>query len=521
MRGEVLNAGPGISPVEKNRPMLVSIHIARSAVMGFCLALLTFVPIEAYGQLKECAVLYKTYKDNQTANPTLAYESAKEFLRRCPNTDRNVKKWIDAFEKSAYERPPAQTETSSKPTRADGGETQAPLTNAGVGRYYALVIGNDSYQHAPLLKTAVHDARVIDSILRDRYGFETKLMLNASRQEIFQAISHYRRNANEDDSLLVYYAGHGYFDRETDKAYWLPVDARLEDSANWVSADDITSNVRAVPARHILIVSDSCYSGTIYRDLGLAVATTEATARDRFLQKLLAGKSRTLMASGGNEPVSDGGGDGHSVFARAFLTGLTKMDRGSFTASELFRDFVQERVAGKANQTPEYNPLRNSGHESGDFVFVRKGAFINRSGPDVPDKLAELRKPDTAQAWLVIKGINADSLTEKELKVRVTAKVNGVEYVYPSLEGVKWMQVGPEMSPQRFKLSPTAGAYEVSFVMEGIYKNAPFKMLSQWVEQVSKLPFSGKYNLHTFDIRSATRSATVSASIEYEIHTGP
>lgn len=78
------------------------------------------------------------------------------------------------------------------------------------------------------------------------------------------------------------------------------------------------------------------------------------------------------MASGGNEPVADGGGDGHSVFARVFLTGLAKMERNSFTGAELFRDFVQERVAGKADQTPEYNPLRNSGHESGDFVFVRR-----------------------------------------------------------------------------------------------------------------------------------------------------
>jgi hypothetical protein len=96
---------------------------------------------------------------------------------------------------------------------------------------------------------------------------------------------------------------------------------------------------------------------------------------------MLAGKSRTLMASGGNEPVSDGGGDGHSVFGRVFLTGLAQMDKGTFTASELFRDFVQERVAGKANQTPEYNPLRNSGHESGDFVFVRKVKRVSNTNP--------------------------------------------------------------------------------------------------------------------------------------------
>lgn len=350
------------------------------------LLLLLCLPVSTYAQRKECASLYKDYKDNRVTNPSLAYESAKEFLRRCPNTDPNLKKWTDAYEKAAYEpetprTSPAESDPSPALTRTEPGKTPSPPVNIGMGRYYALVIGNDSYLYVPRLKTAVADARTIDSTLREQYGFATRLLINATRQEIFLALSHYRRNADQNDHLLVYYAGHGYFDREADKAYWLPVDARREDAANWISADDITSNIRVVPARHILIVSDSCYSGTIYRELGLGTATADISERDRFLQKMLAGKSRTLMASGGNEPVSDGGGDGHSVFGRVFLTGLAQMDKSTFTASELFRDFVQERVAGKANQTPEYNPLRNSGHESGDFVFVRRGKRVLNTNP--------------------------------------------------------------------------------------------------------------------------------------------
>lgn len=243
-------------------------------------------------------------------------------------------------------------------------------TVIGTGRYYALVIGNNNYQHAPKLKMAEADARAVVSMLQERFGFTAKLKLDATRQDILSEINNYRRTLEADDNLLIYYAGHGYYDREVDRAYWLPVDARLEDNANWISADDITGNIRGVPGKHILIVSDSCYSGTISRDLGLAYG--EPSARDRFLQKMMAGKSRTLMASGGNEPVLDGGGSGHSVFARAFLTALEQTDKDAFTATEAFRDFVQERVAGGASQTPEYNPLRNSGHESGDFVFIRK-----------------------------------------------------------------------------------------------------------------------------------------------------
>ena len=79
-------------------------------LMLFCLAAPT------YAQLKPCASLYKTYKDNQTSNPTLAYESAVEFLKRCPNKDLNVKKFIDAYEKEAYAPSPVQTEPAANQT---------------------------------------------------------------------------------------------------------------------------------------------------------------------------------------------------------------------------------------------------------------------------------------------------------------------------------------------------------------------------------------------------------------------
>ncbi|MDQ1559383.1 MAG: hypothetical protein QOD32_2443 [Pyrinomonadaceae bacterium] len=241
------------------------------------------------------------------------------------------------------------------------------------GRYFALVIGNNAYQHVQHLKTAEDDAREIDALLRDNYGFQTKLLLNGTRQQIISAINSYRRELAADSNLLIYYAGHGVNDKEIDKAYWLPVDARLDDNSNWISADDITSNIRGIPAKHVLIVSDSCYSGTLTR--GLEASLPAPSERQRYLQKMWAGKSRTLMASGGNEPVADGGGGGkHSVFAGALLRGLKQMEREQFTASELFSDYVAESVAGRANQTPEYNPLRNSGHESGDFIFTRNGA---------------------------------------------------------------------------------------------------------------------------------------------------
>ena len=238
------------------------------------------------------------------------------------------------------------------------------------GKNYALVIGNNDYKYIQKLEIAKKDAMEVEKALREHFGFETRLLLDASRMAILNAINDLRKRLKEEDSLLIYYAGHGDYDRVADKAYWLPVDAEKDNPTNWIMSDDITTNIKRMAPRHVLIVSDSCYSGTFMRS-----AVTDLSLksdRDGFIKRMLNKTSRTLMSSGGNEPVSDSGGSGHSVFAESFLKGLHEMGEKFFTADELFYGVIRERVIGKAEQTPQYNNIRNSGHEGGDFVFIKK-----------------------------------------------------------------------------------------------------------------------------------------------------
>jgi hypothetical protein len=246
------------------------------------------------------------------------------------------------------------------------------------GKYVALIIGNDTYQSVANLKTAVNDARAVEILLRDRYGFETKLLANATRAQIMSALSGYRRTLDADSSLLVYYAGHGYSDPAVDKTYWWPVDAKPDDNSEWISADDITTGVKAVPARHVLIVSDSCYSGTLSRGVTPFRNFTQDTDRALTLKKLSERPSRELFSSGGNEPVADGGAGNHSVFANAFLKALETMEPDNFAVEEIF-DGVRESVGGTSGQLPEFGPLRNSGHEGGSFVFSRIAGVLPNS----------------------------------------------------------------------------------------------------------------------------------------------
>ena len=245
----------------------------------------------------------------------------------------------------------------------------------------ALVIGNDRYLYVPPLQTAINDARSVQSVLQGRYGFETTLLLNATRSQIVSALNAYRRDLGAESSLLIYYAGHGFYDRAVDKAYWWPVDARENDNTNWISADDITTNIKGIASRHVLIVSDSCYSGTLSRGVRVPENLNGLNSdRSRTLLRLEQRPSRELMASGGNEPVADGGAGGHSVFAGAFLRGLENMQSPQFAAHELF-DVVLTSVAGNSAQVPQFESLRNSGDDGGSLVFSRSAGAVPVTRP--------------------------------------------------------------------------------------------------------------------------------------------
>lgn len=82
--------------------------------------------------------------------------------------------------------------------------------------YYALIIGINAYNNLKTLKTAVKDAQDVDKVLKQKYGFKTQLLLdkNATRDNILEVINDYRRTLYEKDNFLIYYAGHGKYDKK-------------------------------------------------------------------------------------------------------------------------------------------------------------------------------------------------------------------------------------------------------------------------------------------------------------------
>ena len=188
------------------------------------------------------------------------------------------------------------------------------------GRYHALVIGNNAYRHIKPLRTAVNDARAVADLLRGSYGFRVTLLTDATREKILSALGKMRRQLTGGDNLLIYYAGHGVLDKEADRGYWLPVNAKRNSDVEWIPITRIPDTLKAITARHVMVVADSCYSGALLRDIRFDVRS--GREKNVFLSRMAGKRSRTVLTSGGLEPVLDSGGGDHSVFAKAFLSAL-------------------------------------------------------------------------------------------------------------------------------------------------------------------------------------------------------
>ncbi len=245
------------------------------------------------------------------------------------------------------------------------------------GNYYALVIGNNAYYHLSTLATAINDATETAGILENKYGFNATLLLNAKRYEILSELNRLRQTLRPEDNLLIYYAGHGRLEKANSRGYWLPVDAEADNSTNWISNTAITDIINTMKAKHILVVADSCYSGTLTQT-SLARMETELSdeARYEWIRVMSETKARITMTSGGLEPVLDGGGGKHSIFSKAFIEAL-QSNSDILEGYSLYHQVLSKvtqtpdqigRPAG-SSQIPQYGPIHMAGHESGEFFF--------------------------------------------------------------------------------------------------------------------------------------------------------
>jgi formylglycine-generating enzyme required for sulfatase activity/uncharacterized caspase-like protein len=253
------------------------------------------------------------------------------------------------------------------------------LGDAPVGEFHLLSIGIDRYAQWPALRTAVRGAEALGEILAQDYGFGrvTRLLnAQATRSGIVAELRQLAQTLTAGDSLIVYFAGHGHLDDVTGTGAWIPVDgqrpAGAEDhgaASSWIENLTIKTIFRACKARHILLVSDSCFAGDFLR----AHREAPPVITDSYVRTSFSKASRQVITSGALEPVSDSGDEGHSVFTWFLLRGLRENREPWLLPSQLW-DRVRDGVSANATQQVLLGTLHDCGGElGGEFVLFRSG----------------------------------------------------------------------------------------------------------------------------------------------------
>jgi hypothetical protein len=240
---------------------------------------------------------------------------------------------------------------------------------AAVPRYHALVIGINDYQHWQDLRQARQDAEGVAALLRKRYGFQDVRSLydqEATRAQIEGALRKLTRDLTAQDALLIYFAGHGYYDKLLKNGYWIPAEAHERGdnepaTSEWLDNLTLRKYLSTMKARHVLVISDSCFSGSLFRGGRVDLAAKE----NAWYRNAIAQPSRWAIASGDLETVPD-----QSVFARKFAQALEYPKRAVFSASDL-AGWLKVEVAQFSNRQPVFGPLDDpGGSPDGEFVFL-------------------------------------------------------------------------------------------------------------------------------------------------------
>ena len=172
-----------------------------------------------------------------------------------------------------------------------------------IGKFYALIIGNNDYldPEIPSLDEPASDATKLFDVLTTRYTFEKSnvtFLKNATYVQMIQAFDDLSNKITKNDNLLVFYAGHGWWNETKNLGFWLPTDAKKSNTAFWIPNSRISDYMSSIKSKHTLLIADACFSGSIFKTRGLIDARPS-------INKLYELPSKKAMTSGTLKEVPD------------------------------------------------------------------------------------------------------------------------------------------------------------------------------------------------------------------------
>ena len=233
------------------------------------------------------------------------------------------------------------------------------------GKNHALIIGINYYNDPALidLDNPITDATLLYGTLIGNYMFDPEnvtLLKNPNRADIIKKLDALSYTLTKNDNLLIFYAGHGFWDKVKETGFWLPSDADQLSSVNWIRNSTIQDFIDDINTQHTLLITDACFAGSIFKSRGGFLDASVA------VNKLYSMTSRKAMTSGTLEEVPD-----RSVFLEFLLKRLQINEKKYLPASELFNSF-REAVLNNSPNIPQYGVIQDTGDEGGEFIFIKR-----------------------------------------------------------------------------------------------------------------------------------------------------
>jgi hypothetical protein len=236
---------------------------------------------------------------------------------------------------------------------------------ASESKFYGLIIGVNNYADPAInsLDNPVNDAQKLYDVLTKKYAFEKNNVMflkDPKRTDIIYSLDNLSRLVTPNDNLLIFYAGHGWWDADANIGFWLPSDAKKISSADWFRNSTLVDYLKAINSRHTLLITDACFGGSIFK--------TRKAFEDapKAIEILYEYPSRKAMTSGSLTEVPD-----QSSFTRYLIERLERNRQKYLSAEQLFSS-LRIAVINNSDAIPQYGEIRFVGDQGGDFIFIKK-----------------------------------------------------------------------------------------------------------------------------------------------------
>ncbi|MDQ1352679.1 MAG: hypothetical protein QG657_2985 [Acidobacteriota bacterium] len=246
-----------------------------------------------------------------------------------------------------------------------------PAASIATGKQHLFLIAIDYYLQWPPLQGPVSEALQLKKVLVSRYHFDEIIELynkQATKQAIRDCLIGFQagreNQLEENDSLFIYFSGHGYsFEEEDWNGYWIPYNGGNDMDARsyWISNSELSGLINKIKANHILIVSDSCFAATL---LDEDHRISNGIEEKKYWQETFDKCSRKVLTSGGLERVP-----GRSVFVQLLIDELNRNQKPWIDMIEIYRA-MEWKVVEKTENHPEYGNIKNTDFDpSGSYIL--------------------------------------------------------------------------------------------------------------------------------------------------------